>query len=251
MSPRASVRSCRYVLVMTSLTQPMSKQIDLDPDEWQRRKKQRIEEMRRPQALPPPSGPLVSAPTNHEVAGFMPGRLEFEHEVENDAEMAVKDMDFGLVWKYGGDEQPAAKVTKPVEQEEEEEEESSDEEDDKTKVKAEKPEPKPDKGKGKAKAAEDPALDIEDEDELEVKLALLDIYFTKLDKREEAKELIFDRGLTEYKKASRPWHPLLTPDSSGREEAAKRRARIDQPVQSLCQAANGNGFRGFERGSSL
>ena len=92
----------------------------------------------------------------------MPGRLEFEHEVDNDAEMVVKDFEFGMVWKYGGDEQP--QVTKVDED-----------------VKPELP-------------------DVEEEDELEVKLALLDIYFSKLDKREEAKDLIFDRGLTEHKR---------------------------------------------------
>lgn len=32
----------------------------------------------------------------------MPGRLEFEHEVENEAEMVIKDMDFGLVSAWGG-----------------------------------------------------------------------------------------------------------------------------------------------------
>jgi transcriptional adapter 2-alpha len=154
----------------------------------------------------------------------MPGRLEFEHEVDNDAELVVKDFEFGLVYKYGGDEQPEAKVTAPLEEEEEGEDEDE-EEATKTnaKVKQEevrvKEEPSdlpmlagPSKqsgsvsptkketadGKGKEKA--EPGPDVEDEDELEVKLALLDIYFSKLDKREEAKDLIFDRGLTEYKK---------------------------------------------------
>lgn len=208
----------------------MTRQLDVDPEEWQKNKRQRIEEMRKPQALPPPSGPLVSAPTNHEVAGFMPGRLEFEHEVENEAEMAVKDLEFGLVWKFGGDQQPEAQPSVPVDQGEEEEDSDEEEDEDKTdKVKEE--DNKPDvtdaestspkdakdrkkasgtdaKGKKKAKDEEedkdkeDPPPDIEDEDELDVKLALLDIYFTKLDKREEAKELIFDRGLTEYKKVS-------------------------------------------------
>lgn len=187
----------------------------------------------------------------------MPGRLEFEHEVDNDAEVAVKDMEFGLVWKYGGDEQPAAKVTVAVVEEEEEEddddEDDSDEDEgengkkngkvkDKDKAKAKekakseavkeekeekkedemdvdgvetKPDitvteadatngsPKQSKDKGKDKEEnpeETPTDDIEDEGELEVKLALLDIYFSKLDKREEAKELIFDRGLTDYKR---------------------------------------------------
>ncbi|WVR03914.1 hypothetical protein IAU60_000913 [Kwoniella sp. DSM 27419] len=210
---------------------PMNLSFNVDPDEFQVQKKARIEEMRKPHALPPPNAaPLVSAPTNHEVAGYMPGRLEFEHEVDNDAEMAVKDMEFGLVYKYGGDEQPEAKVTKPPEEQEEDEDEEEDgdkpdsnkkEEDIKIKSEEVKEEPEeqddtqaeagpsssPTKGgsedkkdKGKGKATGPPMPDIEDELELEVKLAMLDIYFSKLDKRQDAKEIIFDRGLTEHKK---------------------------------------------------
>ena len=37
---------------------------------------------------------MTSQPANHEIAGYMPGRLEFETEYENDAEQAVKDMIF-------------------------------------------------------------------------------------------------------------------------------------------------------------
>ena len=165
---------------------------------------------------------MVSAPTNHEVAGYMPGRLEFEHEVDNEAEMAIKDLEFRLVYKYGGDEQPAAKVTAPVEEEDDEEDGNSEKKDDKADAVRVKSEPrdeeqpeastsrmsgsasptKPDvNGKGKGRA--DPGDDVEDEDELDVKLALLDIYFAKLDKRQEAKELIFDRGLVDHKRVSR------------------------------------------------
>jgi transcriptional adapter 2-alpha len=174
----------------------------------------------------------------------MPGRLEFEHEVDNEAEMVVKDFDFGLVWKYGGDEQPQAKVTKAsgdddVEEEEEEDGEGKANEAQKNgkvsdpdiepgvkvdpqeiKVKQEpKDLPQPEASssqspirkeagsqspskKGKEKEVVEPEQEVEDDAELEVKLALLDIYFSKLDKREEAKDLIFDRGLTEYKRVS-------------------------------------------------
>ncbi|WWC60212.1 uncharacterized protein I303_102778 [Kwoniella dejecticola CBS 10117] len=209
---------------------PMDVIFDVDPDELQVRKKARIEEMRKPHALPPPNAaPLVSAPTNHEVAGFMPGRLEFEHEVDNDAEMAVKDMEFALVWKYGGDAQPEAQVTKPPEDEDEDDEEGAGEDDEAKKeqngdedadqiivdgVKAEaednaagpstsspaKEKETSKKNKGKSKATGPPLPEIEDEDELEVKLAMLDIYFSKLDKRMDVKELLFDRALTEHKK---------------------------------------------------
>lgn len=160
----------------------------------------------------------------------MPGRLEFEHEVENEAEMAVKDMEFGLVWRYGGDEQPESKAAPVIEETGDEDDDDGkgdkeEEGDKKVQPKQEKSEEediKPDitaveagtdtaesaKGesgstdKGKGKAVKVPGFEVEDEDELDVKLALLEIYFSKLDKREEAKEIIFDRGLTEHKKVS-------------------------------------------------
>lgn len=90
----------------------------VDAEEFQKRKRQRIEEARSGQAAfggsapstqtqggkPVPPKPLVSAPTSHsELATFMPGRLEFEVEYENDAENYVKDMEFGKVYRYGGE----------------------------------------------------------------------------------------------------------------------------------------------------
>ena len=44
--------------------------------------------------LPKYPRPPASQPTNHEIAGYMPGRREFEHVYENDAEQIVKDLDF-------------------------------------------------------------------------------------------------------------------------------------------------------------
>lgn len=67
-------------------------------EEFQSRKRRRIEE--RKQALvdtavaPPPAKPTSSVPSCHEVAGFMPGRLEFETEHVNEAEEAVQHMQF-------------------------------------------------------------------------------------------------------------------------------------------------------------
>ena len=159
----------------------------------------------------------------------MPGRLEFEHEVENEAELVVKDFEFGLVSKYGGYQQPEAKATRLVVDEEEgvdqdemQNEKDQAEDDEEVKVKEEFMPDQPeasgsrlsqpsspvkeestDKSKGKAKAL--PVAEIEEEDELEVKLALLEIYFLKLDKREEAKDIILDRGLTNYKRVRMIW----------------------------------------------
>lgn len=62
-------------------------------DFLQQRKK-RLEE-RKNMPLPPPKvKPSSSVPLCHEIQGFMPGRLEFDHEAENDAEVPVKDMIF-------------------------------------------------------------------------------------------------------------------------------------------------------------
>lgn len=84
---------------------------NISQEEFQQRKKRRIEEMRKPAPLPPAAiETKASAPQNHEVAGFMPGRLEFDHEVENEAELVIKDMDFGLVWAFGGDEMQEGKA---------------------------------------------------------------------------------------------------------------------------------------------
>jgi transcriptional adapter 2-alpha len=32
-------------------------------------------------------------PANHEITGFMPNRMEFEHEYDNEAEHVVKDLE--------------------------------------------------------------------------------------------------------------------------------------------------------------
>lgn len=43
---------------------------------------------------PKPERPPASQPACHEVAGYMPGRREFETEWENDAEQMIKDIEF-------------------------------------------------------------------------------------------------------------------------------------------------------------
>lgn len=84
---------------------------DIAPEDFLRERRERIERLREAQAAfvpPKPNAkPLVSAPTTHsELTGFMPGRLEFEHEFEQDAEHLVKDMEFGRVYAFGGDAMP-------------------------------------------------------------------------------------------------------------------------------------------------
>lgn len=68
-------------------------------EEFQQRKKRRIEERKQQIAehsatAPTPAKPTSSIPSCHEVAGFMPGRLEFENEYFNEAEEAVQHMQF-------------------------------------------------------------------------------------------------------------------------------------------------------------
>lgn len=67
-------------------------------DEFQARKKRRIEERKDAAKSAPPATPkqkpTASVPSCHEVQGFMPGRLEFETEFANDAEEAVQHMQF-------------------------------------------------------------------------------------------------------------------------------------------------------------
>ncbi|OAV85489.1 hypothetical protein PTTG_30485, partial [Puccinia triticina 1-1 BBBD Race 1] len=56
--------------------------------------------------MPPPK-PVSSASTIHEIAGFMPGRLDFEIEWENEAENMIKDLSFGRVYRFGEEDDPA------------------------------------------------------------------------------------------------------------------------------------------------
>lgn len=67
-------------------------------EEFQARKKRRIEERKEAAKNAPPATPkkkpTASVPACHEVQGYMPGRLEFETEYANDAEEAVQLMQF-------------------------------------------------------------------------------------------------------------------------------------------------------------
>ncbi|KAJ8609513.1 hypothetical protein MRB53_039071 [Persea americana] len=81
--------------------------------EFQLRKKRRIEGREALQRLPPPtkSKPITSTPSCHEIQGYMPGRLEFEHEYENEAEVSVKDLEFDQDLAEGNDEEVQLKLT--------------------------------------------------------------------------------------------------------------------------------------------
>lgn len=87
--------------------------IAYDPELFQQRKKRRIDDRTALQKLPPPTKakPITSTPSCHEVQGYMPGRLEFEHEYENDAEMSVKDLEFDQDLAEGAEDEVQLKLT--------------------------------------------------------------------------------------------------------------------------------------------
>ncbi|KAI5280147.1 Transcriptional adapter ada2, partial [Ascosphaera aggregata] len=75
-------------------------QDEISKEEFQARKKRRIEERKEAAKLAqqtpasPKKKPTASVPACHEVQGYMPGRLEFEHEYLNEAEEGVQSMSF-------------------------------------------------------------------------------------------------------------------------------------------------------------
>lgn len=114
----------------------ITKDIHVSQEEFLEERKRRIERFRE-KPLEPSRKPMASVPSCHEVQGFMPGRLEFETEFENEAEGPVKDMVFEP------DDQP---------------------------------------------------LDIE------LKLAILDIYNSRLTTRAEKKRVLFENNLLDYRR---------------------------------------------------
>lgn len=67
---------------------------DISPHEFLEMRKKRLEERKNMPLPPPKTKPVASVPLCHEIQGYMPGRLEFDHEAENEAEVPVKDMIF-------------------------------------------------------------------------------------------------------------------------------------------------------------
>lgn len=199
----------------------MDLSFDIDPEEFQERKRRRISKMN--SVAPPPAKVApTSAPGIHEVATFLPGRLEFEHELDNDAEDLIKDLEFGVCLEWGGDQLP----------------EDTDDLDVKARArlleeikmreatpgkrlpnglplngvvngfhfnstpKAESPPKEENKGDGNAEEDGDEPTQpppIETTESLQFKLTLLEMYKQRVDKRHEAKAVMFDRDLLHYK----------------------------------------------------
>ncbi|KAH8088374.1 hypothetical protein HD553DRAFT_268927, partial [Filobasidium floriforme] len=181
---------------------------EISQEEFQTRKKRRIEELRKPAPLPAAAiETKASAPQNHEVAGFMPGRLEFDHEVENEAEMVIKDMDFGLVFAYGGSEMREDVNSSNPTKDAMDVDETGDDEDKPLAQLANvvnhdaerdsKSKRKEDEEEEKTPLAH---LEVEDSEDMELKLIVLEVYYSRLGKRQQVKDFIFDRGLMDYKR---------------------------------------------------
>ena len=196
----------------------MDLNFDIDPEEFQDRKRRRIMKMKG--NVPP--GPKVaptSAPGVHEVPAFLPGRLEFEHELDNEAEDLIKDLEFGICLEWGGDEMPEDENDVDVKARIRLKEELKARDSITGKhlpnglVKGflngyhnggtPKPEPSPaqDDNKDGEDDGEEPTQPppIESEDSLQFKLSLLDMYKHRVEKRHEGKAFMFDRGLLNYK----------------------------------------------------
>ncbi|KAJ3557886.1 hypothetical protein NM688_g1229 [Phlebia brevispora] len=200
----------------------MNLNFDVDPEEFQERKRRRILSMN----TNPPPGPKVaptSAPGVHEIATFLPGRLEFEHELDNEAEDLIKDLEFGVCLEWGGDQIPEDENDVDVKA--------------RARLKEElkmrdsmppgkrlpngltngimngfsnggTPTPKPEGGSSQGDEKQDgddgdeeptQPPPIESKDSLDFKLSLLEMYKFRVEKRHENKAIMFDRGLLSYK----------------------------------------------------
>ena len=224
----------------------MDLHFDVDPQEFQERKRRRIATMN---SHPPPAPKIspTSAPGNHEVATFLPGRLEFEHELDNDAEDLVKDLEFGICLEWGGDQIPEDEDDLDVKGRARMIEEAKMRESTPGKRlpngfpngvingyhfpgQTPKPESPPKnnddpKAENDEEAEEEPTQPppIETMDSLKFKITLLEMYQGRVDKRHEAKALMFDRGLLNYKQVySFNAEPLPPPPHCFRSDASKR-----------------------------
>lgn len=204
----------------------MDLEFDIGPEVFHERKRRRITEMNN-QEPPPPKAAPTSQPGVHEIATFLPGRLEFEHEIDNEAEDLVKDLEFGTVLEYGGDQiiedENDPDVRARAKWQEEKRSGICAPRD--TQIPAGKG-PPPVNGKtngyhinGEIKrlksedvtmsngSVDDEAADeptqpqpFETKESLSFKLTLMEMYFQRVEKRLETKAVIFERGLLDYKK---------------------------------------------------
>jgi transcriptional adapter 2-alpha len=95
---KAYLESSKFPLPERASIKDTELEQSLPREEFQAKKKRRIESRKEAAKNAPPAAPkkkpTASAPACHEVQGYMPGRLEFETEYANDAEEAVQHMQF-------------------------------------------------------------------------------------------------------------------------------------------------------------
>lgn len=262
----------------------MDLSFDIDPSTFQEQKRRRISSLSH-QPAPLPKIAPTSAPGSHEIATFLPGRLEFEHEVDNEAEDLVKDLEFGVCLEWGGEDccledeldgdvKGRAKLI---------EEKKAMCVDGKSRGMSETKSPAPPSINGinghtnghsngdpvKLEKTEDVHMEngtatkqssggdenadvdevtqpppIESKDSLAFKLMLLEMYAQRVEKRHEAKAVMFERGLLEYKKvcdfATVSWvmdikQVCSRVDASSREETTKGREGHRPSPATLCK----------------
>jgi transcriptional adapter 2-alpha len=256
--------------------QRMDLRFDVDASEFQERKRRRISNMNTAPA-PNPKVPPTSAPAVHEIATFLPGRLEFEHELDNEAEDLVKDLEFGIVTQYDGDSIPFDD-TPPPPPPDEKPDSAVPNNSGPTPNSINQPkkgvngaingrgalvngnvcDPKPEPVDKSADDDEDAEAEenmmpppIETDDSIAFKLTLLDVYASRVEKRHESKAIMFERGLLEYKKAScLPRGAVIlynscSTGSSGRQKATERRKGHRPPPPPFRQIAIRCGLRGL------
>ncbi|KAG8214197.1 hypothetical protein J3R82DRAFT_10989 [Butyriboletus roseoflavus] len=208
----------------------MNADFDIEPEEFQQRKRRRMSAMNNAAPAAPKVAP-TSAPGVHEVATFLPGRLEFEHELDNEAEELVKDLEFGICLAYGGDqimedendvdvkaraqmleERKASEETRAISQPPTNGVNgyvnghgsvNGDTSRPQSVVKSEEPGSTDQQTTGEDDPnSEEPTQPppFETEDSLAFKLTMIGMYNQRVAKRHEAKAIMFERGLLEYKK---------------------------------------------------
>ncbi|KAH7889050.1 hypothetical protein F5I97DRAFT_1803806 [Phlebopus sp. FC_14] len=216
----------------------MDVEFNSNPEEFQQRKRRRMSAMNSAIPAPPKVAP-TSAPGVHEVATFLPGRLEFEHELDNEAEELVKDLEFGICLAYGGDQiiedendvDVKARAQMIEERRANEDLRSTsqpppvngsmnanmnghvnghhyqhsaingDSSRQESQAKSEEPSTEQ-QASGEDPNAEEPTQPppYETDESLAFKLTLIEMYNQRVAKRHEAKAIMFERGLLEYKK---------------------------------------------------
>lgn len=207
----------------------MDVEFNIDPDEFQARKRRRMSTMTT-SLPPPPKVAPTSAPGVHEIATFLPGRLEFEHELDNEAEDLVKDLEFGICHAWGGDQimedenDPDVRARARMQEERKTVAGSRNSSqppingvngivngnghlsmNGESRVKSEEPSTEQQASTEEDANADEATLPppYETDESLAFKLTLMEMYNQRLDKRREAKAIMYERGLLEYKKVCR------------------------------------------------